>query len=107
VDHDARFLSREEGYLACRVACLRAGIDVAVEDLTKGLVETHLRASLEAVVLKVLDDLTKVCAEKPPLVGPQPVGRPLQSLCKHCDRRTGSRTALLCRECKKTLRSST
>lgn len=105
-DVDTRFLAKEEGYLANRVACLRVGIDLAVGDLTRAVVETESRSALEAVVLKVLDDLNQVCSEKPPLVGPQPTGPMKQSLCKHCERRTGSRTALLCRECRKALRES-
>jgi hypothetical protein len=104
VDVDARFIAHEQGYLANRVACLRTGIEIAVEDLTKGLLLSSSQAALEAIVLKVLDDLDHACANKPPLIGAQPTGHVSQSLCRHCERRTGSRTALLCRECKKSLR---
>lgn len=102
---DRHFLMKEEGYLACRVADLRAAIDIAVADLNRSLVQAHSVASFQAVVLKVLNDLEQTCENKPPLIGPQPTGS-VQSHCLHCERRTGSKSARLCRPCSAALRGA-
>lgn len=98
-----RWCSTEQGWLATRVAHHRVLIEDAIADLTKAVEREP--AHVHAIILKVLDDLIRGTEPAAPPVPGQPTsGYVSQSLCLHCDKRTGSKTAKLCRTCRKALR---
>lgn len=101
-----RWCSTEQGWLASRLAHHRVVIEDAIADLTQAAAREPGPGD-KAVIFKVLDDLIRATEPAAPPVGAQPVAPHVkQSLCLHCDKRTGSRTAKLCRACRKALRES-
>lgn len=102
----ARWCSTEQGWLATRVAHHRVVIEDAIADLTEAAAREPGPHD-HAVILKVLDDLIQGTVPAAPPEPGQPVfQRVSQSLCLHCDKRTGSKTAKLCRDCRKAMRES-